>query len=686
MNKRITVNNKTAKLRNIIIATVSVITVVFGGISIVNFILGSNIFAENSSGLTPGTPEQVLYAYLETDERIDAKLTITSTTFAGDALTCSAATSCDLSNVYIEAIGPGMSTPIKSSTFLPGYTVGTQVAIDSSTTGNKASANGVWKITIHQDPSLHLRFDWEVNVITSSGPELGRIWAEEVVLSQAEPSETADLSYYIHRHDGYLYKVSQNGYNGFGSTFNAGAFGLGAKSNFSNFTSPDAGTISCISSYTSTRHWQTARDRFPDTINDNPDDVGLGRTLDYGCDGTYRVFFNPPSSKLPLEANWFDNRATDRWVYQPTLISPVIENARYKATTGTCTSSKPTSVSNRSDCVATGNVDYAGTISVDSENYYGNALLYLDTNEDGTYERIIRFGIDSDGTTDIPFDGYDKDPDDPTRKKISVDTLVKGYIVGSRVGEVHVLSGDLEERSGGIEVERLVGEYLPGNSLASDTTKYNIFWNDTDLWRGRNDTTLTNGSQLFMTNQETGISSQGGVHSWILPGPYSLCPVIGAEGWPNGCFDRFGWSNAPGAFVQQSWGDNRTIEDWTYDIPRTAMLLEKFKTNTIHEFIITTGTTPPPSGICTMTDEEFLEHITSLPESERDAALTERAKCFLEPPDPPKPNCNMSLSQILELLDGDTKKAEEFLRACEKEGPDCEVCKSPITGTIKKHY
>src|SRR5699024_8751406 len=111
------------------------------------------------------------------------------------------------------------------------------------------------------------------------------------------------------------------------------------------------------------------------------------------------------------------------------------------------------------------------------------------------------------------FDGLDD-----LGAEASMCTSMNARIHFDRVGEDHVLQGDVEGRSGGIEITRLNGAAAP------DAT---IYWDDTGLSL---DTRVN--SPWPGTDGTAGVDSSGGTHGW----DYDV----------------------------NSWGNERVIDDWTY--------------------------------------------------------------------------------------------------------------------------
>jgi len=147
--------------------------------------------------------------------------------------------------------------------------------------------------------------------------------------------------------------------------------------------------------------------------------------------------------------------------------------------------------------------------------FSGAYELQVDTNGNGTYDdpedRSITLGADGSGQYSYDFDGLDGQGN-----PIADCTLMNARIFFNKLGEMHVLQSDVEGRTGGITVTRTNG---PG---APDPT---IYWDDTNLANDRTNTTP-------VTDGTAGVDSTAGVHGWD--------------------------------FSNNSWGNNRVIDDWTY--------------------------------------------------------------------------------------------------------------------------
>jgi hypothetical protein len=685
-------HNKNTRLRNIIIAAVAIPAVLFAGISAVRFIFGSEIsVAENSSGLVPGTGGQVLYAYVEAGEIVEAKLT--AITGGGQNTEGGPFLPTDPGDV-----GPSYCTSLAENLqwiyCAPGYPVSAHpelakvtisgpngvsysanfdenfnindpamLAVSAESLPSDSTGPAVWRITIDQDPDLDMRFRWEVNVVGSGTKKPGRIWADEVRISQinskempvnpdlpvGSPGRAIDLVYYAQRSDGYRYKITQKGYNGFGSTLKLGAFGVGL---------PEE--TNCASAYGSVElsatqgSWPNDVEKFGMPVY-VPDPAGRqGKSLDSlpKCSGmaSYRIFFEEPDSTMPEDAavaGWDGSVFTD--LYREDPKEPEI-TAKFVSTS-----------------------NYVGKVVVDSHGtYFGNAVLEWDSDGNSTdnFVEIAAFGITENGA-EISMDGT---KNNHGGEKIPLNTLVKGRIVLEYLGEIHIISLDIEMRAGGIEVERQNG---------SETDQYQLFWNDDRPWLMPERATVTSHTRSALP---TGTNSQGGVHGWNMPDTYAACSST-FTGIPWGgnitegmrtifmnteraipCpFDKIGHFNER---TLQAWGDNRAIEDWTFDIYATELWRQEALDSCDYSnedddmcfsYIFTSS---EEVDICKMTNAEFVQYLNSLPDSDQAAALAKRAAC---PQDKPKPSCTMTLAEMVEVI-GDYDEAAVFWQNCQSGG------------------
>jgi hypothetical protein len=690
MHRKISVRNQNTHIRNTIIFAVLGFGLIWGGISLVNFWKGDISVAEDSSGLVPGTGGQILYAYLEAGDVVEATLRAIPFAEGGpllpgeddsganycmtlgqapDSIYCNPGYPLSLSpeSAKVTISGPGgksytanFADDFNRNDIINGTA---RTVVSAASLPSDSVTPTVWRVQIEQDPALNMRFRWEVNVKNGGTKKPGRVWADEVRISQINSKElprnsegeAIDLVYYTQRSDGYRYKITQKGYNGFGSTLKVGAFGIGL---------PEEN--GCVSAYASV---EMPRDASGNNWSETwapiyvPDPLGKqGKSLDNleRCSGmaSYRIFFDEPDPALPSAPvpNWNGSPVLNLYSAEPTM--PEI-TAYFDSTS-----------------------NYTGSaVIANNDSYFGNAVLELDTDGDNldNYDVQIPFGIVSP-VTRISLDGT---KNNKGGAKIPMGTLVKGRVVLSYLGEIHIISLDIEERARGIEVERKNG--------GSDN-KYALFWNDDAPWlsAARNTTTPQKKSAL-----PAGTNSQGGVHGWLMPNTYVECTESFSSwaitdamktAFTNNnviCpFDKIGHFNERNL---QTWGDNRAIEDWTYDIGRTALLQQQVRDDSYFEYMFVD---------CTVTSAQFTAYLAYLrrngaSETEIAEAIAKQALCPVGPnpdpdPEPDEPNCKMTLAELIAFYDGDTAKAIAFREKCDS-GGDPPV-KPPTSGGHQYYF
>jgi len=167
------------------------------------------------------------------------------------------------------------------------------------------------------------------------------------------------------------------------------------------------------------------------------------------------------------------------------------------------------------------NLPYAGTYQFDIKNYIGNIFIRI---SNGTDTVRIQHAISGDDTVLIDFDGKD-----------NAGKAMTGYRYIVRVdaghkGEIHFVGDDIEGRIGGIIVNRITG---------SDVQRTALSWNDSYLKERCNTTWPSLIGNL--------VDSTPGVHGW------DYTPNA------NGCGPQ-------NSFATTSWGDQRYIDDWAYDV------------------------------------------------------------------------------------------------------------------------
>ena len=331
---------------------------------------------------------------------------------------------------------------------------GTLVGNGGGTYGPAESA-GVWTV---DSPALGINelYDWRVDAQAPDGTNIpGRVWTNSYGMGQTSAG-TSDARFWIVNNTGYLYEVFLDDYNGINSYIGANSIGYADEN--------------CAPTYNSRE--------------------GYGADV---CGDPFRVFFEEPAGDLPESAP-----SSGGQIYvMPELLSE--DDLTVEGLTFTPAGS--------------GSAEGAFTWSM-TERYNGSYWLEIDVDGDGNYDgdrdRRILMGADGSGTYAQPFDGLDGQG-----AAASICTEMNARISFDKLGEVHILQGDVEGR-GGIEVRRLSGAGAP------DPT---IYWDDTNLADNRANTTpVLDGS--------AGVDSTGGVHGW--------------------------------EYDVNSWGNDRGIDDWAY--------------------------------------------------------------------------------------------------------------------------
>ena len=346
-------------------------------------------------------------------------------------------------------------------------------------TGLNAASAGLWEIKFNTVPEQSMsntgeRYFWDVTVRDGGGGALtGRVYSPLLSLRQNVGQANTFAAWYQSR-SGYLYKVTQYAFAGVNSTLVGDNVGV-----------RENGT--CISGYRNTGSWNAANYSLPAM---------------YECGEPFKIFVNDPDPTLPDEAPLPDG--TMEWLSPnpPPPTTPIISNLTF---TG--------------DSL----VQRSGQINYDISQHTGQYDVEIDTNGDGIYNgpldrRLPQF-IDGSGNVTVPFDGKYGNGD-----PIPIDQNMNIRVGIVRGGELHFTSGDVEARTGGIEVQVLNGT-SPGEFLS-------VFWNDS-LDPNAATVCENSGGGDFSVD---GKNSEGGVHTWGI----STSDCTG------------------------TWGNNKTIDDWTY--------------------------------------------------------------------------------------------------------------------------
>lgn len=344
-----------------------------------------------------------------------------------------------------------------------------------------ASSSGIWRLRFAHTLAID-RYSWSIEVENGSTDIPGRVWTSLYSVSQAggSISNGIDFSMWYQSDVGYQYRADYTDYNGIESNISASSLGL--------VTGPG----SCTPLYKSVNRLLSGYALAPAS-----------------CDAAYKVFFEEPASDLPASAAKWDS--TTDWI-KPAIASPAINNLAFT----------PTTAHSRD-----------GDISFDLDNYNGQLDVHIDANNNGSYndpEDVTIPTAATSGAVTVAYDGKDGNGN-----TIPASQAIKFKIALERNAEIHFLMTDVEQRGGGIAVERLNG---PSGG------ETNIYWDDTSL-------PISGDSRCSTTSQLDGTAgedSTGGVHAWGLTG----C------GSPQ--FGNFNDTNS----LLGSWGDGRIINDWAY--------------------------------------------------------------------------------------------------------------------------
>ena len=357
------------------------------------------------------------------------------------------------------------------------------------------------------DPSA----GWDWTILPSGG--LGKVWVRRLAAYNQNTLgafSSTDMVYWMVRADGYLYKTKVFGFNGVNWVLRSDSVGVVEKD-----------VTPCAPAYTS----YTNRSTGDGTA------IAANYTIaDIECGGEAKIFFYEPSNSLPAKdptsGEWIKPYSSDyKIIAQPSI------DVSY--THG-------------------GAANYAGKFHIRVQNYFGSLTWQPIINGvDGDHIPIsVELSDDLNTSFDLDFDG--KDP--ANNELISLSSQFTIRISAVHPGEIHIVHQDVEVREG-ISVERLTT--LMGNDNGQ-TDKGIIFWNDTNLANVRCGNRWPDLSTVNRT--ENGMNSLNGIrgtHGWIASagGGYAQCTT------DEGDFQPFG---------THSWGDERSIEDWTYDTTVTV--------------------------------------------------------------------------------------------------------------------
>lgn len=225
----------------------------------------------------------------------------------------------------------------------------------------------------------------------------------------------------------------------------------------------------------------------------------------------YRLFLDKPSADLPAHiAQWADGRTVDTWV-GPQYAAPQIVDLTYKRS---------------------GTGSNAGTLNGVLATQPGTVNVEIDTDGDGLYDgerdvRLVQIAPQT-GAFSVAWDGKDK-----TGQVVPTNVKANFRATLNRTNEAHFLRVDVETAEGGIEVTRLTG----GN------TNPKVLYYDDTIFEKTSDERYSRIAPY--TSGKAGLDSTGGLHRWKADdaGDREPNPNTGSTG---------------------SWGDLRSIDDWTY--------------------------------------------------------------------------------------------------------------------------
>ncbi|WP_293696351.1 hypothetical protein [uncultured Agrococcus sp.] len=306
------------------------------------------------------------------------------------------------------------------------------------------------------------RFTFDIGVYDAAGADLaGRVWTDIYMAYDAGGSTDYDIAFWTVNEFGAVHGVNLRGFTGGGWAIDSSAFGI-------------VDGDSCTPIYRTTEM---------ETNSTAYNQAGPE------CGDPYLIFFEEPDSGLPTSAT---SARGELWIL-PDVVGPGIENLSFTPAA--------------SD-------SWEGAFEFSLQNFTGAYELRIDIDGDGTFDgprdRMVSLG-GTTGQHSYEWDGLDGQGD-----PVDVCSPVNAEVAIDRADEVHLVLGDVEGLSGGIEVTQLQGQ-SPGNTV--------LYWDDTQVsTSGKTSTT----SPLDAT---AGVDSEGGVHRWDNSGSNPWGNMLAIDHW-----------------------------------------------------------------------------------------------------------------------------------------------------------
>jgi fimbrial isopeptide formation D2 family protein/uncharacterized repeat protein (TIGR01451 family)/LPXTG-motif cell wall-anchored protein len=303
-----------------------------------------------------------------------------------------------------------------------------------------------------------------VTVLDGGGAEkTGRTWTNSYSINQT--AVAPELNYWVVNNTGYLYHVRLSDYNGINSIIQANSVG---------WPSDD-----CTPTYSS---FENTVDGSNEPLPPLPD-----------CGELYRVFFESPAGDLPQTAPSAQGTVN----VLPSVLGPadlVVDDLAFQQ-----------------DSLSANSGTFSYSIT---PRFSGSYQLQIDVDGNGSYDDprdvVAQLGADGSGSYTYHFDGVDGEGN-----PITDCTQMHARLFFDKLGEIHVLQTDVEQRSG-ISITRENGAGAPNST---------VYWDDSQM-----PGTRANGTP--QTDGTAGVDSSTSVHGW--------------------------------AYSTNSWGNQRVIDDWTY--------------------------------------------------------------------------------------------------------------------------